>query len=505
MPENEQVALGPFLLDLAKGTLSREGELITLRARSFALLCHLAQQPGRVATKDELLDAVWPGLTVTENSLTQAVRDIRLALGDEAGTLLRTIPRRGYLLDPPRIPADLPCLSALPRIAVLPFQDPAGPAERRPLLDALAEAIAGGLGKFRTLAVLARQSAFAAAAEARGDPMQAGRRLGADYVVEGTAWPTQAGLSVTLSLTTVADGRAIWNERYDLGTADILSLQDIVPRRIVQRLALSLETDGQMRAVHLPPERLTAFDHLARGLSFLRSYAIGANDAARDHFSRAIAVDPNFGLAYCFYAFADLAAHDYGLAPKAVKTAARAKAEHGLTLAPDEAAAWRIVAYFRAMTGDFAAAEVAALRAIALNPCYAEALFEMAFVSLIRGRHRDCLDWLARAEEIDPLFPSHYEIIRSEALYYLGQYDDAVNSLLTLPRLSLRQHSRLAACYAQLGAREAALDTLARAEKLAPGWDHIERVSAGFVCENPADLAHLVDGIRKALAFRGPA
>ena len=107
-----------------------------------------------------------------------------------------------------------------------------------------------------------------------------------------------------------------------------------------------------------------------------------------------------------------------------------------------------------------------------------------------------------RAEEIDPLFPPSYESLRSEALYLLGRYEEAAESLLKLPRLSVRQYVRLAGTYAQFGQRDAARDALRHAEALEPGWDHVGKMLTSYICENPADLEHMTEGVRKALAFR---
>lgn len=501
-PLHRQIALGHLTLDLDRGTLSRDGEMVGLRAKSFALLGHLASHAGQVVSKAELLDAVWPAVTVTEDSLTQAIRDIRRALGPDAARHLRTVARRGYVLDIAPVGAAALPGPGLPRIAFLPFSDPSGPAERRPLLEALAETVAQGLARFRHFTVLAQQSSLAAASAAPGAPMQAARRLRADYIVTGTAWPSVEGLAITLSLSGVADERLIWSERYDLGAAEILTLSDIVPRQIVQRLATSVDTDGQLRAAAMPPERLTAFDHLARGRFHLRSGAPGAAEAARDHFARAIASDPGFGAAHSYHALADVAVAGFGLAAPEIIAHCREGAERGLALAPDEAAVWRIAGYFRAMTLDFAAAEETVARAIALNPCSASALYEMSFVLMLRGRHTESLDWLARAEEVDPLFPVYYEFTRSEALYLIGRYAEAVASLLKVPRLSVRQYVRLAAAYAQLGESGKALAALERVEALEPGWDYEGTLRRSYICENPADLDHMLDGVRKALAFR---
>lgn len=70
---------GPFVLDTHKGTLSQGETELFLRPKAYSLLVHLAQNMGRVVPKSELMDAVWPGIYVTEDSLTQSIREIRKA------------------------------------------------------------------------------------------------------------------------------------------------------------------------------------------------------------------------------------------------------------------------------------------------------------------------------------------------------------------------------------------------------------------------------------------
>jgi tetratricopeptide (TPR) repeat protein len=250
----------------------------------------------------------------------------------------------------------------------------------------------------------------------------------------------------------------------------------------------------------LTVEGLSAFEHVARGLWFLRSYAPGVNEAARDHFARAIAIDPGYGLAHSFWSVAELAVHDYRLAPPEVMARVRAAAEEGVSLAHDDSTAWRIAGYVRGITRDYPAAEMAAQRAITLNPCDADALFEMGMIRDMQGYPAECLNWIARSEEIDPLFPEYHEATRSFALYALGRYEEAAHSLLRLPRLSVRQYGRLAATYAQMGDRKRALEALARVEALSPGLDLVATAERAF--EGNAVGLHLIDGLRKALALR---
>lgn len=89
---------GPFALDLVGGRLTRDGRDIKLRPKAFEVLQILVENPARLVSKDELLDAVWQGRSVTEDSLTQALSDIRRALGEQARMIV-TVPKRGYRLD----------------------------------------------------------------------------------------------------------------------------------------------------------------------------------------------------------------------------------------------------------------------------------------------------------------------------------------------------------------------------------------------------------------------
>jgi TolB-like protein/DNA-binding winged helix-turn-helix (wHTH) protein len=93
------VSFGPFVLDTCRMELQRAGVVLPLRPKPFALLCALAGNPGRVLGKESLFAAVWPGVVVSDDSLTQAVREVRAALGDEGATILRTVARHGYRFD----------------------------------------------------------------------------------------------------------------------------------------------------------------------------------------------------------------------------------------------------------------------------------------------------------------------------------------------------------------------------------------------------------------------
>jgi DNA-binding winged helix-turn-helix (wHTH) protein/Tfp pilus assembly protein PilF len=97
----EILEFGPFRLDRSRALLTRDGAEVPLRPKCFDVLRYLAEHPGRLVTKKELLAAVWQGLVVTDSSLPQCLVEVRRALGEEARELIATVPRRGYRFEAP--------------------------------------------------------------------------------------------------------------------------------------------------------------------------------------------------------------------------------------------------------------------------------------------------------------------------------------------------------------------------------------------------------------------
>ena len=95
IPLNYQFA--EFTLDVARGCVLKDGEEIKLRPKVYEALKYLLDHRGRLVTKQELMEAVWPGAFVTDDSLVQCTLELRRALGDRGQQLLRTVPRRGYV------------------------------------------------------------------------------------------------------------------------------------------------------------------------------------------------------------------------------------------------------------------------------------------------------------------------------------------------------------------------------------------------------------------------
>ena len=169
-----------FSVDLARGCLRKGQDEVPLRPKTFEVLIHLASNAGKLVRKEELADVVWPNVTVSDASLVQCIRELRQKLGDDEHHLIKTVSRRGYLLDVPTSASDITSvhvseapktravefpsstlpLPDRPSIAVLPFTNLSGDLEQEYFADGIVEDIITALSRMRWLFVIARNSSF---------------------------------------------------------------------------------------------------------------------------------------------------------------------------------------------------------------------------------------------------------------------------------------------------------------------------------------------------------
>ena len=259
---------GGFTLDLGKGTLSRADQPAFLRPKAYALLTHLARHIGRVVPKSELMDTVWPGVFVTEDSLTQSVREIRKVLGEE---LVRTVSKRGYMLVPEIEPVPEP--GAQPIVAVLKFRnDDADPANEA-IVDGFAEDIINGLARFGTVTVLARNSSFSFVSHSPAEWPAIRARIGADYLVEGSVRRQADRIICAVNLVDAANATQLWGDRYQAEDTGLFAIQQDIVEEIVGRLVVRVNNAGLQRASRRPVTSLAAYELVLRGVALLRDPA----------------------------------------------------------------------------------------------------------------------------------------------------------------------------------------------------------------------------------------
>jgi DNA-binding winged helix-turn-helix (wHTH) protein len=147
-----------------------------LRRKSFEVLRYLVENTGRVVTKEELIKAVWPDVTISDESLTQCISEVRRALGEQSHRIIKTVPRRGYLFNVPisqsdttaaqspndaslSVQASPPVPLRRASIAILPFTNLSSDPEQDYFADGIVDDIITALTRMRWLFIIARNSA----------------------------------------------------------------------------------------------------------------------------------------------------------------------------------------------------------------------------------------------------------------------------------------------------------------------------------------------------------
>lgn len=389
---------GGFTLDLAMGTLRGFNEPLFLRPKAYALLSHLARNMGRVVPKSELMDVVWPGVYVTEDSLTQSIREIRKVLGDD---MVRTVSKRGYMLAAEAEPA--PEIGAQPVVAVVRFRNDSGDPADEAMVDGFAEDIINGVARFGTITVLARNSSFSFASFGRADWPQIRARIGADYLVEGSLRRQGEHVGVAVSLVDIATASQLWGDRYQSQGTGLFAIEREIVEQIVGRLVTRVTNVGLEHASRKPITSLAAYELALRGFALLRDPAQTDQRGAEALFEAAIAKDPNYGLAFTYLALTRALDGEFGRASDAVLQNARDLADKGLALSPDQPTGHRVQSLIRLYMRDHEAAEHHMRIALQLNPYDADSVEQMGMLLTMRGRPMEALTWLARGIRIDPL------------------------------------------------------------------------------------------------------
>lgn len=370
-------------LDLGRGRLQRGQEDVALRPKSLALLTYLLENPGRVVDKEELIAAVWPTSIVTDDSLSQCLKDIRAALGAAAEGFIRTVPRRGYIVDADNVQSRsrLPMRpSEKPSIAVLPFRPLANDREHHWFAEGLTEDIATALTRSRQLRVISRPARSPGAAS---PPAEA---LGVRYAVDGSVRLAGERLRVSARLVDVVSGTILWADRFDRYLSDVFAIQDEITAATVRHLELELLPE-ERRALQLSRTvSMEAYTYYRHGWQLARHWSKAYLLVARRMFMQAAALDPAFARAHSAAALCDCFLLEW-LAGSETPQSILALAEKALALDPSlaEAHVTRGLAFQR--LGRLDEGRGAYATALALDPsCYEARLFA-GFLARMEGEH----------------------------------------------------------------------------------------------------------------------
>lgn len=275
-----------------------DGTKTVLRPKTAQVLAFLAARGGELVSRDELIEAVWPGVYVTENGLTQCVAEIRSGLGQQA-TVLRTLPRRGYILDaaplgaPPAQPVTDLRPAGLPVIAMMPLRLPAGSdGDVQAFADILHDSVVGTLALMREPIVISASSTRHLAG-APDDIPQLARRVGAGYLVCGDLRRVSGRVRLAVELADATQGAVVWHRTYDIPDEDLFKASEELARTIAHTFVPRLR-DAELRAALSGRRNVGAYHLMLDGRRQMARLERTSFESAGDILRRAAALDPGF-------------------------------------------------------------------------------------------------------------------------------------------------------------------------------------------------------------------
>src|SRR5262245_25379169 len=407
----------------------RDVDVIQLSPKIIDLLLYLVARQPALVSKEDLFKALWPDVAVTDNALTQAVSELRQALGDDPSkpAYIQTVARRGYRFIAPVTTITAAAASAAgaavsapsgaipahetftiqPSIAVVDFTNVSGDRELAWLSSGIAETVTNDLRASSPLRVVDRVRVVEATRRAGSDLSALRAELHLDLAVVGSFQRAGNRLRITARVVDAASGEATAEAKADGPLEQVFELQD----RIVTQFADTLRMGGRQPRSFGDTSSLDAYRAFTEGRVRLESLDASLVPAAIADFERAVSLDPRYAAAHVGLANARFWQYEMSRAGNQRDTALLARAidhvRQAIELERDLAEAHATLAFLLMSAGRATEALVAARRAVALEPRYWGNQFRLAHAAW--GEER--LQALARTMDLYRDFPFvHFEM-----------------------------------------------------------------------------------------------
>ena len=502
---------GPFTLLPGEHRLLRDGANVPLGPRAFGLLCLLAQRPGQLITKDEMLDAVWHGLVVEEANLHVQMSLLRKAIGAQA---IITVPALGYRFALPVInaPAAIAVTPAPPgllrrlSVIVLPFVESGATPEQAYFADAITDDVTTQLSKIRGSYVIGNRTAQAH----KGEPVDIAvlaRELGVRYVLQGRIERNGQGVETNMRLSDAMTGAVVWADSITVAKAGLSDIRHELVARLANALNLQLIAVEAGRSQRDNIDDPEAMDLVMQArVAAQARWSPQRYDASLRLCEQALQRQPRFGPALAERARLLTARAASWSGPNCETMIAQADADIHQALAQDplDARCHFVLSTVRQLQFRFDAAFAALDQALELNPSDSEALAWHGFLLLCTGAAAHAAEPIRRALALSPRDPQRWSWLFWIGWSHLlnGQYPKAVlwleKSIAVMPYWATYRH--LAAACAHLGRDDEAQAALKGLADMAQNRsDHVRNLRTGnhetFLDQQ---RAHVALGLAKA-------
>jgi DNA-binding winged helix-turn-helix (wHTH) protein/tetratricopeptide (TPR) repeat protein len=469
---------GPFRLSVIDRQLFRGETPIPLTPKVFETLVVLVEEAGRLVQKDEFFSRIWPDTVVEEVGLAHNISQLRRVLGDgrDDPRFIQTVPKRGYrFVAPttivPTAPQELPTRVV---VGVLPFDNLTGDAEREYLADGLMEELIVSVGQIDSarIAVLGRTSMMKQKGRT-GSIADIGRQLNATHLIEGSIRIERGRIRVTAKLLRVDDQVAAWSSSFDVEPASVLVFQRELSVVIADQIRIRLTAERLDALARRQTRDADAYDLYLRGRYFWNQLTPATNARAIEYFERAIAVDPDYALAWAGIGYAVLGGSmNSDIAPAVLLSRARDAAARAVQADSALADAHAAVGYVRfLLEWDWPGAEAALRRAVTLDASCAVGVRMLGHLLSQTARHAEARAVMSRLREIDPLYAMNHAMsaqVAFQARDYAEALAHARRAVVIDPEFWIG-YMELGQAYERLDKVDLALDALITAGRLSGG------------------------------------
>lgn len=460
------LAFGDFVIDRAdERVLGPEGPL-KLGHKAYRVLLALAEQDGRLLTKDALFSSVWDGMIVSESALTSTIKELRRALGDESRTptYIESVYGRGYRLIAPVRTADGaakpsrktpvsnsehdrdrgPAASRPPLVLVSTFDDSAVRARHPYCAAELREEVLLSLARFREIQLVADDRPEEEAASSR--------RSERGYQLTARLLPDGEGVKVIARAKRLGDGVVVWAETMSLADTGTAGGVEKIVRQIVGAALPAVDEDVWLG---LPEETGDLYDSylIAKRRSFAASSFQEAKTAAAT-LERIISDRPDFALAYpplVRLYNTDFGYTGLGSTGSKERDQALSLAKIGLAADRGNVNAYTVLGFCYLWHGQRGPARNCFDQALTLNPYNHVRLQECATASMYMGDLSGARGLMDRAAELNPLHDDTFYEDYGRLLLIGGDYQAALEALLSVVSGTIWVDLYRAVCSLRLG------------------------------------------------------
>ncbi len=519
-----------FSLDTDRFELCRDGEPVHVEPQVVELLLFLVENAGRMVSKDEIIDVVWHGRVVSEAAVSSRIKTARQALGDDgqAQRYIRTIHKKGFRFvgevrreedgevaddlssvaapppDAPPAAAEHPAGAGRPAVAVLPFSNLSSDPEQEYLSDGITSDVIARLCKHRWIDVVARNTSFGFKGKAM-DVREIGRMLEVAYVVEGSVQRAGSRIRIGVQLVDAACGHSRWSERYDREISDIFALQDEITEMIAARLEPEIGLSERTKLIQSRPPDLHAWDCFHLGIFHFFKFTGPDNAEAQRLLRRAQQLDPQFGEAFAWWAYATILGMVYWDTPPTTELLddALAACDRALSIDQQNATFHALKARVLLARREYDDAIAENRQAIELNPSFAAAHCGLGDSLAYEKRYEEAVGCFSHAIALSPNDPQLWAFYSygALALIFKGDYDTALawtSKANSLPNCQYWTRAHRTVALAHLGRLDEAAESARRLLLEMPGFSLRFARDKLFYLREAEQIEHYIEGLRLA-------